>query len=49
MTGPHLSQDYVSRAGAGRGTLSGSARIWTHDDRLIASGGGQCLIVPLKG
>lgn len=33
---------------AGGATLSGSARVWTRDGRLIASGGGQCLIVPLK-
>ncbi len=34
---------------AGVGTLAGSACIWSRDGRLIASGGSQCLIVPLKG
>lgn len=28
--------------------LSGTAKVWSIDGRLIASGGGQCLIVPLK-
>jgi acyl-CoA thioesterase II len=28
--------------------LNGSARVWSEDGRLVASGGGQCLFVPLR-
>jgi acyl-CoA thioesterase II len=33
---------------AGHALLNGSARIWSEDGRLVASGGGQCLFVPLR-
>ena len=32
---------------AGEGLLAGSARVWSRSGQLVASGGGQCLIVPL--
>ena len=32
---------------AGEGLLAGSARVWSRGRQLVASGGGQCLIVPL--
>lgn len=28
--------------------LSGTAKVWSKDGRLIASGGGQCLVVPIR-
>lgn len=33
---------------AGRSLLNGSAKVWSEDGRLVASGGGQCLFVPVK-
>ncbi len=33
---------------AGHSLLNGFADIWSEDGRLVASGGGQCLFVPLK-
>jgi acyl-CoA thioesterase II len=33
---------------AGHALMAGSAQVWSIDGRLIASGGGQCLVVPVS-
>lgn len=32
----------------GQGLMSGVARVWSAEGKLVASGGGQCLVVPLR-